>query len=208
MDTTFAKYLVPDGAEFDEVRRAFEIVDRVHGLTRVPPLRVEVDNTLEGAAALQTHNLNRLSKPVSIVVNPREQYSATDVLHELGHTIHLAAVQPAGRYLVRVPALQAWWDAVQKSKAHKALMGKLRTNLTRQERQFVLYLLRPKEVFARSYAQYIAVRSGDREARLELGDFVDLPFRRVRYTEQWSDEDFEPIMKALDDLLENLGWTQ
>lgn len=74
------------------------------------------------------------------------------------------------------------------------------------------YVIGQDELWARSYAQYIAVRSGDAELMAEL--------RRKQATmaarwndpnhpempTQWTDDDFEPIARAIDDLFVSLGW--
>lgn len=63
------------------------------------------------------------------------------------------------------------------------------------------YLLRPRELFARAYAQYIATQSGDPVLRggLDRYRMSTLPW-------QWEDRDFEPIAEAFTRLLEGVGW--
>lgn len=77
------------------------------------------------------------------------------------------------------------------------------------------YLLSANETFARSYAQYIAVRSGNAAGLAELrgyqadadaGRSLNHPDGRVPYRRQWQDDDFEPIGKAFDALFEAMGW--
>jgi hypothetical protein len=59
------------------------------------------------------------------------------------------------------------------------------------------YLTSPHEAFARSYAQWIAQRSGDQEALERLqGD---------GHSDQWDDDDFKPIAAALDNLFAARG---
>jgi hypothetical protein len=71
----------------------------------------------------------------------------------------------------------------------------------------VEYLLRPEEMFARAYAQYIARRSGQRELLAELaGERAALLSGRVYHT-QWADEDFATILETFDRLLAEKGWT-
>ncbi len=69
---------------------------------------------------------------------------------------------------------------------------------------FVEYLLRPRELFARSYAQYIAKVSRDSK----LGRELDSVRRNSPpwYPEQWDDSDFEEVGREFDSLMETLGW--
>lgn len=64
------------------------------------------------------------------------------------------------------------------------------------------YLLEPEELFARSYAQYVAVRSGDPTLLRDL-----LAAQRIVYPQQWKDRDFEAVAAAFDEVLEALGWS-
>lgn len=63
------------------------------------------------------------------------------------------------------------------------------------------YYLRPREMFARAYAQYIALRSGD-EVMLDqiLRRKADFPGT------QWDDADFGPVAKAFDELFTARRW--
>ncbi len=98
-------------------------------------------------------------------------------------------------------------------------------------RKHLTYLLQTHETFARSYAQYIAVRSGDPVALAELRRMqaqattspVDastpmnhhpsgteagaaLAGKAWDYPNVWSDADFAPIAEAFDQLFANMGW--
>jgi hypothetical protein len=71
---------------------------------------------------------------------------------------------------------------------------------------YVTFMLRAQEMWARSYAQYIATRSGDPILRaqlfLERERLAGMPY----YPEQWDDDDFAPIAEAIDELLNAKGW--
>jgi hypothetical protein len=60
-------------------------------------------------------------------------------------------------------------------------------------------------LFARSYVQYIATKSG--EPDLLAGLNVDRKaLGELHYPTQWDDADFVPIMAAFDELFKGLGW--
>lgn len=67
----------------------------------------------------------------------------------------------------------------------------------------IKYTLTDEELFARSYAQYIATRSGDDVIRAELARQTDPT--NVYHAKQWADDDFEPIASAFDALFEKNG---
>jgi hypothetical protein len=79
------------------------------------------------------------------------------------------------------------------------------------------YLLTPTEVFARAYAQWIALRQPDggalmNDVRYSRGDIEaqklgeeDLMVTADYLPVQWSDEDFQPIARAFDHLFSKRG---
>jgi hypothetical protein len=67
----------------------------------------------------------------------------------------------------------------------------------------VTYLLLEEEVWARSYAQYIALRSGDATMQPQVADIRRRPIYGARH---WEDADFEQVADAIDALFEGLGW--
>ena len=70
---------------------------------------------------------------------------------------------------------------------------------------YVEYLLEPKELFARSYVQYIVVNSQNRVLQRQLDDLRQEPLTSL-YPLQWDEEDFLPIADALDAVLQQRGW--
>lgn len=130
--------------------------------------------------------------------------------------------------------MQPWQDAVNNSQAVKTMKDwqttkKFVPNPDRPgdvmpnpalpggiDYKHVDYLLQGHEVFARSYSQYIAVRSGNtamlNELRITQAEATPAAGRlttvdgQVPYPRQWQDDDFAPIAKAFDDLFEAMGW--
>jgi hypothetical protein len=73
---------------------------------------------------------------------------------------------------------------------------------TRPNRQHLRYLMSPHEVWARAYAQFVAVESGNATLLAELAlaqrDSVVYPY-------QWTDETFEPIRRAMREIFRRAG---
>ena len=68
-----------------------------------------------------------------------------------------------------------------------------------------MYLRNPKELWARSYAQYIARKSGDKILMEELEKTVKCTYNDL-YHAQWDTDDFAPIMEAMDQLFQAKKW--
>lgn len=73
---------------------------------------------------------------------------------------------------------------------------------------FLVELLSGKEQFARSYAQWIALRSQHPVGLAELDRLLARPTNDPTqpYLRQWSEADFAPIARAFDRLFALLGW--
>jgi len=67
--------------------------------------------------------------------------------------------------------------------------------------QTLTYSLRPRELFARAYAQYIAEKTQDPRLLPELEEE-----QKGKYPNQWSTEDFALIKEAFDNLFRKRGW--
>jgi hypothetical protein len=124
-------------------------------------------------------------------------------------------------------AFQKWWEAVQNSETYTAMRrhksgfyhetadgkivhgrpegeGWLSRKIWNVPSKLIRSWNQPTEFFARSYAQYIATRSGDAWMNNELDS--QLEARRQGFAPtQWERDDFEPIADAFDDLFESLG---
>jgi hypothetical protein len=64
------------------------------------------------------------------------------------------------------------------------------------------YYLRPREIWARAYAQWIAVRSGDRTL---LNQVKKLSASHYSWR-VWEEKDFEPVAREIDAMFEKRGW--
>lgn len=117
-------------------------------------------------------------------------YANEVAVHEYGHlvdrlvaqvTVGTTDIDRSSRLVV------AWWDAVMASPTFQRVRA---TNNS--------YLKAPSEVFARSFLQWIALRSGNetllKEIRLMRDGWMFKDW-------QWDDDEFLPIARALDDLL-------
>lgn len=117
--------------------------------------------------------------------------------------------------------LEEWLGAVENTDAYEKL-----GSATMMEHGTHAYLRKPSELFARSFAQWIALRSGDERLKQNVDNWLNVPSMYTRDVEnwngvkvpveaitpnhikyrQWQWDDFEPVAKALDKLFGDLGW--
>jgi hypothetical protein len=64
----------------------------------------------------------------------------------------------------------------------------------------------PREWFARAYTQYIGLRSGDPELLAFIGRSRPSSGRPLVYPEAWPDQEFKPILSAMERLLVRKNW--
>jgi hypothetical protein len=74
------------------------------------------------------------------------------------------------------------------------------------DHRYVEYLLQPRELLARGYAQYVAFKSGDPVMANELARIRRRPARSIYYPEQWDDHEFGAIAEAFDRVILEFGW--
>ena len=72
------------------------------------------------------------------------------------------------------------------------------------DRKHVNYLLNTEELFARSFAQYIATRSGDKIMLSQAKSYSNTLYG----ARQWDDDDFKPIAAEFDAYFKSIGWIQ
>ena len=205
-----------------EIRGAIATIDGVHGDGKLPSIPVfgrttDAENTGEFAFDTTT------GKAAHIGISPAGERQRLTFIHETGHFIDGFGIprsdgkEGPGRSYSTDPAMKEWWKAVQKSdavKTLKGLRGKSVIDITMPDGKparlklkggAVDYLLRNDELWARSYAQYVATRSSDTTLRKELGDSLG-GFEHPYIPRQWNHQDFEPIAAEFDRLFTKLGW--
>lgn len=135
-------------------------------------------------------------------------------IHEFGHALdvkglHASVGSRAGGLGDSLShqhheALQEWDRAVAASHAVKLIR-----DLPWQAPLYRSYALSKHELFARSYSQWIALRSGDKFMLDCVKAARSSPHPSIEYhPQQWKDDDFEPIAKAFDNLFRRVGWSE
>lgn len=193
--------IVLGGARTDPLHRAIAAIDRVHVDGTLPRATVEWAALFDPEAEYQS------GPPHRIVVSDLAQQPAFSLIHEVGHFLDEHGLGD-GKNLASATSMttQAWRDAVQTSVAYQELRGLKRRYAGSVFGPYFNYASRFAELWARSYAQYFAVKSGDPILLAELHA------RRLRRTGQvyiplqWDDTDFAALTEEIDAIFRAKGW--
>ena len=218
---------VRPGKAADEIKEALAAIDEVHGDGNLETISIgdqfKTDNKVWGSYYFRGTNAVR----IDINAQSRASHKRITTAHEVGHFLdHQGLGSHRGSYASRTdPELREWREAMRQSASYKKLQetrGKAIEQevqariakaeglprpkmLTYSDAKYLDYLLSEHECFARSYSQYIATRSSNQKFKKELIQQQ----KQQQYSDSpsmWSDEDFEPIAQAFDELFARKGW--
>jgi hypothetical protein len=187
------------------------------------PQRLSLQSTLEG---LQELHALPLMKSIGVRTEPMKVSGLFDpqiasygvrigdltenpcmtVAHEIAHALDYFAF---GKEFVYTSELQAErgevWDTwkllMDATPTAQNLAEGVYTQQFPKLRELCRYYLEPRELFARSYAQYVAVKLGTAEILSELHHLQQQMPRS-----QWYDDEFMPVIEVFDQLLSLNGW--
>lgn len=186
-----------------ELRQAMAAIDSVHGDGNLPPIPVDLAVSKPKHLGEYAHIWD---KAVGIGINPKnskDQHWGFTFAHEVGHFLDHKGWGGSGFSSATEAAAKAWLDAVRASPEVQRLAELHRE---RPRIDYYKYALKKNELWARSYAQWIAVRSGDKKMLETLTKIKTDAAREGYRMSQWGAAEFEPIAKAIDDLFAMLGW--
>lgn len=196
------------------MRDALAAIDAVHGDGLLPAVPVTIVSTTRRWGTFR-YDLTD-GGPPGIEVHRGDAHKRLTLAHEVGHLLDYAAIGEPNRFgtEARATLFADWRRAVLASAALQELLWLRAQPIgTRPPGtagpgsgdRYIRYLTTDVELWARSYAQYIARRSGNAAMLHELGA-VRRRVSGLYLPEQWDDDDFEPIAAAIDELLTQLGW--
>lgn len=213
------------GREYRWLPEVGKYIDAVHGVGETKPIPVILNRMTRAHGEFTAY---ASGEPISISVSRNSEHPELTLAHEIGHYVDGFALNGnttfrgyASNSPEMTELMGEWRAAVEKSWAIQEIkrlrgagfaevkIGSGRSQSTYEypiDRQYLNYLLKPEEVFARSYAQYIATRSDEPRLTYQLIKKLRVPQGGVYYPSQWDEEDFEPIAKAFDKIFEAKGW--
>jgi hypothetical protein len=210
---------VPAGIAYDDLREVIAAIDRVHGdgdLTAIPVRFVA------GMIGRGRFRFDAMSGPISIAVRSHQAHIALTLVHEIGHFLDFGALGGGRRFgSAYLPLMDGWRTAVASSHTFHTLENMVRTGtadifqaegprrlmvLEEDELVALSRMLRMEELWACSYAQYIAIRSGHPALIQSLAALRTRTVGRVYYPRQWDADEFAPIATMIDSLMVSLRW--
>jgi hypothetical protein len=191
---------------------AVSAIDRVHGVDEhLPEIAMTnagrvTDTERQGADAwfrFDTATGQRVL-PIAIAVRLGVPHRRLKTLHEIGHFLDLAGLPGDGFSSWFAAELDDWRDAVGRSRALRDLAELSRSmHGTHRQLQEALAL---DEVWARSYAQFVAARCGDPTLLAEVDALRLGKVGEVYYPLHWTADDFASIAAAIVALFRSLSW--
>lgn len=190
------------------VADAMAAIDAVHDDGSLPGCMIDIGYEPPGSAYGW---YSEKDKKIFVNDAPFADHPQMTAAHEIGHFIddgYLNIALGFGKSAhVDVQSWVAWTDAIEKSNAVKALQkiklngGAIPGSELKVRTSYVDYLLSKPECWARSYAQFIARRSQNRDMIEQLERMQKGPV-----PVQWEDGDFEPIDQAIEVIFKGVGW--
>ena len=192
-------------------------IDAIHRVPALPPIPVVREGSEVTPGAYEY--IKSSGRPVKIGVQPDSMTPRLTFAHEVWHFIEHQGIGTIGayetetdprlrfilgaarntdtaRYLKTLAGRKVWpVDFADASRANNVI-----------DRTYVEYLLQPRELLARGYAQYVAFKSGDPAMTEELAAIRWRPSRGIYYPEQWEDREFGSVAGAFDRAILELGW--
>lgn len=240
------KLQVPASPLWNWARQAMKLLDTVMGDGPLMPI------PLNGGGGRSygkfTYYRNGGAKDIKISATGQTAHPYNTLYHETGHWLDTYGIGKTGGTSYNVfertgtyssqglPEMEAWRAAAKNSEAYDT-MRKWRTGTggdgvipSGVNAKHLRYLMSTEETWARSYAQYVAVKAGGpaldelrrMQAQATTGAVAkDRPYnygpmgtqagaaaadRAWDYPTVWSDADFKPIEQAIDSLFQKLGW--
>jgi SPP1 gp7 family putative phage head morphogenesis protein len=188
-------------AEKAKAKATFDAIDSIHGdgALGITPIHNKVspksDGTYWGGAGHVAFKRK----------NPGAEFH---LAHEIGHWLDHKGITSPTAFASNAASdptspLHGWWQAVTSSKAYGDI--KSRPTLSKKQAEYQEYQLRPAELWARCYAQFITVESRQ-DAMVDWLKKVRTGSTGYPPESQWEDQDFEPIRNAMKDTFVKLGW--
>ena len=181
----------------EAAKTALNAIKKVHGDGNLPQIDIKSSSARGFAGAYSYYPA--LDKADCIKMSSWGQHPEFTLIHEIGHFLDHQAIgnskghssanrdfEPLNKMIDKLKET----EAVQSIKASRTLSNS--------------YYLDPSELTARSYAQYITTKTKD-PILLEQLHNVQTKNSDYKYS-QWTEEEFKPIIKLWDNILEEMKW--
>ena len=199
-----------------------EAIDSAHGDGGLPRMRAYEESpgkNIHGSYTTKMSldvNYNLVEMPDEILISPTTPHPHMTFAHETGHYIDDWGFGVEGWASEESATMHKWREAVKGSDAfgelndRKINPDKYVTRIKKDGKTFRLstpekyldYTQQEREVWARSYSQYVAEKSTSSALKSELSTMLS----EQKLPLQWQADDFAPIKDAIDEVFKERGW--
>jgi hypothetical protein len=212
----------PIRSSFDKIQKSlkntaenqFTEIEKIHGL----PLLSKMDIIQVNAKFFDGEfEYMKLGRGIRIKISSDTQNKEFTLLHEIGHVIDNQATGVRGINETGSPEniFSDILKAIEQTDLTKSLRvmqksgrfeykNKLR-KIGTKDYDRLNYLLQPKELWARAYSQYIAMKSGNKELLKQLNWEEN---RQTIFKTQWMENDFKMVIFEVEKFLIKNKWTE
>lgn len=185
----------------NQVSAALTAIDQVHDDGDLPELPL-TDSKKSSFGYFQPKATADGIAAERIAVRSSGPWPALTAVHEAGHLLDLEAIGNKGEFatLSGDADMKRVLAAAEKTEALKIIRSRL-SLASNSAKVDALYLLKPEEIWARVYAQFITEKSG---APMLVRDLAKM--RETMPWRGWSAEDFAPVAAQVEKMFQNLGW--
>jgi hypothetical protein len=195
-----------------------DAIDSVHGDGELMPVPVKFSKMTSKNGHYKFYPSN--NKPVEIKVSTIGTHKHMTLTHETGHYLDEQVLKISKSMAdkrirgIGLPEEYAEWvnaidntSTVQRLKEMYSGAREFADGIP-ADRKYVRYLLQYDELWARSYAQYIATKSQNANMLGELAQTLDFQGKAMTYPVQWSADEFAPVVEAIDKIMRAKGWME
>jgi hypothetical protein len=204
-----------DAAIMSHVKESLKAIDSVHGDGDLLNIPFEKASRKRYLAAFHSTIDGR---PVKIDLAQKEALTAAfNITHEIGHYLDLYVIGQKGIFgsIQAGSAVAPLLKAAQKTNTVKTLQkmlddgfyfsGETKIPVSPGLRVHIQYLLRPKEIWARAYSQFIAKRGVSTKMKKALQHWLDYE-NGTNIPAHWKDADFTAMEKEIEKMMFDLKW--
>ena len=184
-------------------KTVFDAISSVHGDGKLHQIPIKTSSATRYYGQFSCYP----DQPIKITMSTLSDgvHPEFTLAHEIGHFLDNDAFpKEPGKSFASDGSSSGKVAALMKALKDSEAVKWFRANGTYSDRK---YYLRHTEMIARSYAQYVAVKSGNAAMLEQLNTILGSRSESYQHT-QWTEADFRPIIKAYDDLFEEIGWLE
>ena len=184
----------------EQAEYAIAAVNKVHGDGKLPriPIQAVSSKKYYGAYDPQEEELK-----IKLAGGGHVELTT---IHEIGHFLDHKGF-PGPR--LNSHKLKPLIDEIRKTPEVQRLKKLLSdAGTSAQTAKYIRYLLKPVELFARGYSQYIPTKIADKKLLDQVKGIIKNGLTESTKLSQWKAESFAPIEKSFDAIFEEMGWLE